>query len=227
MKKYIEILKNNPLFRGLSEDKLLSILDQAGAVISRKRAGEYIFHAGDTTASMGFVLSGSILVIQEDLWGHRNIMAKLAPGNVFAELFAAVPGSVLNVSVAADTDCELLFLNMNRLLNSGFPPANLISVLAGKTMAFNDKISHISKRSTRDKLLSFLSAQAVQTGSPSFDIAYNRQQLADYLCVDRAAMSVELSRLQKDGFLRYHKNHFELRESGERACMTTTKKTAE
>lgn len=218
MEKYIRILKNHPLFLGLEEDEIKIILKCVEAVTMTKKSGEYILRMGDTTENMGFVLSGTVMVLQEDIWGHRNIMARICAGDIFAEPFAAAPGSVLNVSVMAEKDCEILLLHVGRLLSTcqsacGFHNKlirNLVSILATKTMTFNEKITHISKRTTREKLLSFLSSEAIRRGSRSFDIAFNRQQLADYLCVERAAMSVELSKLQKEKILTYRKNHFEL-----------------
>lgn len=222
MKKIFEVLKNNPLFKGLTEDDIAAVLKSAGAGKRAVKADEYILRAGDVTNSMGFVLSGSALVIQEDLWGHRNIMSRIPAGDIFAEIFATA-GAPLNVSVVAHEDGEILFLDVNRLFSMRGNNAvrgdmvvrNLVAALAKKTMAFNEKITHISKRSTREKLLSYLSAQAMRQGSLSFTIAFNRQQLADYLCVERAAMCVELSRLQKEGILTYNKNRFKLEEISE------------
>ena len=204
MKKYLPILKNSPFFTGLSDCEILSILHCVNAAaISRKR-NSYLFRAGDSTEVMGLVVAGCVLVIQEDLWGHRNILSKCHAGDFFGEPYAASPGAVLNISVVADEDCEILFLNVQRLLVS-CPTAcehhrklirNLVSVLANKILILNDKITHVGKRTTRDKL---------------FDIPFDRQQLADYLCIDRAAMSTEISKLQKEGYIKTNRNHFELR----------------
>lgn len=223
LEKYIDVIKVHPLFHGLSEEEISVLLDCISAAVICRKAGEYILSAGDTTENMGFVLTGSVLVVQDDFWGHRNIMTRVLPGDIFAEPFAAVPNSVLNVSAVAADDSEILLLNVKRLLSEchsacGFHNrliGNLVAVLARKTLAFNEKITHISKRTTREKLLSFLSSEAIRKGSLTFDIAFNRQQLADYLCVERAAMCVELSKLQKENILHFHKNHFELKELSE------------
>lgn len=217
---FTKVLKVHPLFKGLSAEEIDALLVSIDARLVRKREEEYILHAGDTTENMGFVLTGSVLVVQDDFWGHRNIMSRILPGDIFAEPFAAVPGSVLNVSVIAAEKSEILLINVGRLLSFSTSGSethnkvirNLVSVLAKKTMAFNEKITHISRRTTRDKLLSFLSSEAIRKQSLSFDIGFNRQQLADYLCVERAAMCVELSKLQKEDILIYHKNHFELKD---------------
>ena len=214
MEKYLPILKSSPFFKGLSDGEILSVLHCVNAATISKKRNSYVFRAGDSTEVMGLVVSGSVLVIQEDLWGHRNILSKCCAGDFFGEPYAASPGSVLNISVIAEEDCEILFLNVQRLLVS-CPAAcehhqklirNLVRVLANKLLIFNDKI----KRTTRDKLLSYLSAESVRQSSLSFDIPFNRQQLADYLCIDRAAMSAELSKLQKEGLIKTNRNHFEL-----------------
>ena len=169
------------------------------------------------------MLSGCVLVIQEDLWGHRNILSKCHTGDFFGEPYAASPGAVLNISVIADEDCEIIFLNVQRLLVS-CPTAcehhqklirNLVSVLANKILILNDKITHVGNRTTRDKLLSYLSAESIRHSSLSFDIPFDRQQLADYLCIDRAAMSTEISKLQKEGYLKTNRKHFELTVSND------------
>lgn len=218
MQKYLPILQSCPFFNGMRDDEILSILHCVQASTVARPRGAYILRAGDTTEVMGLVLSGSVLILQEDLWGHRNILSKCTAGDFFGEPYAATSGTVLNVNAVAEDDCELLFLNVKRLLMS-CPTAcghhqklirNLVSVLANRLLVFNDKITHVSKRSTREKLLSYLSTESVRQASLSFDIPFDRQQLADYLCVDRAAMSVELSKLQKEGILKTKRRHFEL-----------------
>ena len=191
MKKYLPILRNSPFFKGLTDNEILSILHCVNATIISKERNSYIFRAGDSTEVMGLVLSGCVLVIQEDLWGHRNILSKCHTGDFFGEPYAASPGAVLNISVIADEDCEII------------------------SLILNDKITHVGKRTTRDKLLSYLSAESIRHSSLSFDIPFDRQQLADYLCIDRAAMSTEISKLQKEGYLKTNRKHFELTVSND------------
>ena len=224
MEKYLFILKNCPFFSGMTEQEILSILHCMDARVVVKERNAYIFRSGESTENMGLVLSGSVLVIQEDLWGHRNILAKVLPGDFFGESYAATPGSVLNISVVANEDAEVLMLNVSRLLTVCQTACthhthlirNLVSVLAGKVLLWDNKITHISKRTTREKLLSYLSSESIRQGKLSFDIPYDRQQLADYLSVERAAMSVELGKLKKEGILDTERNHFVLRNIPER-----------
>ena len=218
MHKYLPVLRTCPFFTGLNDDAILSILHYVNASGISGLRGSYIFRTGDSTEVMGLVLSGSTLIIQEDLWGHRNILSRCSAGDFFGEPYAADPGAVLNISIVAEEDYEILFLNAKRLLLS-CPIAcdhhnklirNLVSVLANRILILNDKITHVSKRTTREKLLSYLSLESARRSSLSFDISFDRQQLADFLCVERAAMSAELSKLQKEGLLKTNKNHFEL-----------------
>ena len=153
MKKYLPILRNSPFFKGLTDQEILSILHCVNAATVFKERDSYIFRAGDATEVMGLVVSGGVLIIQEDLWGHRNILSKCYAGDFFGEPYAASPGAILNISVVADEDCEIIFLNVQRLLVS-CPTAcehhqklirNLVSVLANKILMFNDKITHVSE----------------------------------------------------------------------------------
>lgn len=218
MKQYLSVLRGCSFFSGISDEEILSILHCVRAFPVKKKKDAYIFRAGDPTEVMGLVLSGSALVIQEDVWGHRNIMSQCHVGDFFGEPYAATPGVPLNISVTAQEDCEILMLEIRRLLSPCASACgchqrlirNLVAVLANKILIFNDKITHISKRTTREKVLSYLSREAQRHGSLSFDIPYDRQQLADYLCVERAAMSVTISKLQKEGVLKTNRKHFQL-----------------
>lgn len=218
MEKYLPVLNKCTLFDGLSDGEILSSLHCVSAMVKKAFKDQYILQAGDATDAIGLLLSGTALVVQEDLWGKRNIMTKLFPGGFFAEPFAVIPNAVVSVSVIATEECEIMEINVNRLLtmcvsSCGYHNRlikNLVDLFAKKTLMFNDKITHMSKRKTRDKLLSYLSAESIRQNSLSFDIPFDRQQLADFLCVERAAMSVELSKLQKEGYLKTNHSHFEL-----------------
>ena len=218
MENYLSLLQKSPLFASMEPQQITSVQHCVGAVVREAGAGEYILRAGDRTQAMGLLLSGSAFAVQDDLWGQRNIMGKILPPGTFAEPFAATPGAVLNVSVVASVPSKVMFLNIQRITTvcSETCPQhallirNLVSVLARKNLQLNDKITHMSKRRTREKLLSYLSSESLRQGSLEFDIPFDRQQLADYLCIERSAMSAELSRLQKDGLLATERSHFRL-----------------
>lgn len=179
----------------------------------------FLLRTGDTAESIGLVLSGSILVVQEDIWGNRNILSKAGPGQTFAAAYACAPGSLLNVSVLAETPVTAMFLNVKRVLNV-CPSAcehhsriirNLLGELAEKNLRFGEKLTHMGQRTTRAKLMSYFSAEAQRLGTYEFDIPFSRQQLADYLAVERSGLSLELGKMRSEGLLDFHKSHFILK----------------
>ena len=179
----------------------------------------FLLRAGDTAESVGLVLSGSVLIVQEDIWGNRNILSKAGAGQTFAAAYACAPGSVLNVSVIAETPVTAMFLNVKRVLNV-CPSAcehhsriirNLLGELAEKNLRFGEKLTHMGQRTTRAKLMSYLSAEAQRLGTCEFDIPFSRQQLADYLAVERTGLSQELGKMRSEGLLDFHKSHFVLK----------------
>ncbi len=220
MENQINILKNATLFSGIDEDEIDAVLSCLHAETAVYKKGDYVLRVGDSPSCVGLMLSGSVLVIQEDFWGNRNIRARITKGRVFAESFACVAGAVMDVSVTADEDSEILWLNVRQILNV-CPNAcahhariiqNLLSDLAKNNLRTNEKLTHISRRTTRDKLLSYLSAEAQRQGKSMFSIPFDRQQLADYLSVERSAMSAEISKMQKQGLLNVNRNVFSLIE---------------
>lgn len=165
------------------------------------------------------MLAGTVLIIQEDIWGNRNILSKARPGQTFAAAYACAPGSKLNVSVIAETPVTAMFLNVKRILNM-CPSAcshhsrvirNLLSELAGKNLRLNEKLTHIGQRTTRSKIMSYLSAEAQRLGTYEFDIPFSRQQLADYLAVERSGLSLELGKMRSEGLIDFNKSHFILK----------------
>lgn len=179
----------------------------------------FLMRTGDTAESIGLVLSGSVLVIQEDVWGNRNILSKAGAGQTFAAAYACAPGSIMNVSVAAETPVTAMFLNVKRVLNV-CPSAcahhsrmirNLLGELAEKNLRFSEKLSHMGQRTTRAKLMSYFSAEAQRLGKYEFDIPFSRQQLADFLAVERSGLSLELGKMRREGLLDFHKSHFVLK----------------
>jgi len=214
--EFSNVLIRSPLFQGMNEEKILSILTCLAAKRHHYSKGEYILQTGDPIDSFGLVLEGNAHVVQEDFWGNRNIIANISVGEVFAESYACVTGVPLGVNVIAQESATILFLNVKRALTTCSSACefhntlirNLVSMLAIKNLRLNEKLQYVTQRSTREKLLSFLSVESRKRGSASFEISFNRQQLADYLSVDRSAMSSELSKLRKEGVLTFHKDQF-------------------
>ena len=211
-------LSKTVLFRGASPEEIKTMLDCLSAQTQTYQRGGIVYHAGDVVTSLGLVLSGSVSIENDDVWGNKSILDRVGPGQVFAETYACVPGEPLLISVVAAETTEILFLDMSRGLHicsnaCGFHSKlirNLLAIASQKNLSLSRRIFHTSSKSIRGRLLSYLSFQAIQHGSRDFVIPFNRQQLADYLSVDRSAMSRELSKMQRDGLLRVNRNHFTL-----------------
>ena len=219
MKEFLSVIRSTQLFSGVSEDELTAMLSCLKAESRDFPKDAFLLRAGDTAESIGLVLSGSVLVIQEDIWGNRNILSKAGPGQTFAAAFACAPGSRLNVSVVAEAPVTAMFLNVKRILTV-CPSActhhnriirNLLGELAGKNLRFSEKLTHMGQRTTRAKLMSYFSAEAQRLGRYEFDIPFSRQQLADYLGVERSGLSLELGKMRSEGLLDFQKNHFVLK----------------
>ena len=215
-----QLLEKTTLFRGASAEEIRAMLECLGTEQRRFVKGEVIYCAGDTVQSMGMVLSGSVQIENDDIWGNKSILDRLGPGQVFAETYACLPGEPLMVSVVAVESSDVLFFHIGRLLQT-CPHScahhvklirNLLAVSAQKNLNLSRRIFHTSSKSIRGRLLSYLSFQAARQNSYEFFIPFNRQQLADYLSVDRSALSNELSKMQKEGLLQVCKNHFRLKE---------------
>ncbi len=215
------VLKKSPLFSGITPEEIQTMLTCLSAVEKKYAKGTLIFRQGEAVNRMGLVLSGYIHILKEDFWGNRTILSDITPSQMFAESFACTHTQNITVSVLAVEPTTVLFIDIGQILNTCTPSCvfhsriirNLLSILAGKNIMLTGKIEHITKRTTREKLLSYLSAESMKVGSSSFQIPFNRQQLAEYLAVDRSAMSMELSKLQQEGFLTYQKNSFHLNDT--------------
>jgi CRP-like cAMP-binding protein len=207
------------LFRGTNETDAEAMLQCMGSYTKKYNKGEVIYQADEIIQSLGLVLDGSVNVESDDIWGNRSILSHVEAGQIFAETYACIPGKPLMVNVVAAEKAEVLFLNTSRLLET-CPRScahhnklikNLLQISAQKNLELSRRILHTSSKSIRRRLLSYFSQQAIQSGSCQFTIPFNRQQLADYLGVDRSAMSNELSKMQADGLLSYKKNTFILK----------------
>ena len=219
MKEFLSVIRSSQLFSGISEEELTAMLSCLDTRTENFSKDDFVLRSGDSIESIGLVLSGSVLIIQEDIWGNRNILSKAGPGQTFAVAFACAPGSVLNASAVAETNVTIMFLNVKRIL-SVCPSAcdhhsriirNLLSELAEKNLRFSEKLTHMGQRTTRSKLMSYLSAESQRLGKYEFDIPFSRQQLADYLAVERSGLSLELGKMRTEGLLDFHKSHFILK----------------
>lgn len=202
-------LTQTSLFSGISQADLSALLSCLAAVERRYSKGAVILAEGEPTQWMGLVLEGRAIISCADVWGKSSILGFAEPGAVFGEAYACVPGEALLISVCAAEETRVLFLNVGKLLTvcgNACPfharlIRNLLSISAGKNLQLSRRIFHTTPKSIRGRLQSYFSECAKKSGSLTFKLPFNRQQLADYLGVDRSAMSSELSKMQRDGLI--------------------------
>ena len=183
------------------------------------RKGDVLLLAGDTTDEMGLVLEGSVTVESNDIWGNRTILSLVEPGGFFAETYAYLSNEPLLVDVTANENCRILFLRIGSIQTQSAKDTaswqkkliyNLLTISFHKNLVLSGRSFHTAPKTVRGRLMSYLNAVSLKQGSTEFDISFNRQQLADYLNVERTALSKELGKMQKDGILLTKKNHFKL-----------------
>lgn len=211
------------LFEGFAEHEIKSVLKCLNAVEKSFDKDAYILRAGEYASVLGVILSGAVQVISEDYWGERQIMGIFTQGQLFGESYACMEKTPLMVSAVAAEKSQILFIDAFRVFKTCSSACefhrrlivNLVSILAGKNVVLTRKIEHISKKTIRGKVLAYLSDEAARQGGSSVEVPFNRQQLADYLSVDRSALSAELSRMQKEGLISYKKNQFILHKEME------------
>lgn len=214
----ITVLQNSVLFRGNKPADIEAMLNCLQYKVKTYPKETFIFHAGEKLTKIGIVLKGEAHVIKEDYWGNRTIYARIGAGDNFGEVYAAPGMGPVEVSVLAPCATTIMFLDMQRVMQTCSNSCtfhqnlihNLVALLSEKNVFLTKKLGYLAKRSTREKLLAYLSDEAMKKGAPDFTIPFNRQQLADYLAVDRSAMSSELSKLQKAKIINFEKNTFHL-----------------
>lgn len=218
MKKYIPVLKQTQLFAGAGEKDISAMLDCMQAKLCTYKKGEYVFRQGEHINNITVLAEGCLHVQNNDYWGNRSIISTVSAGEVFGEAYIAPDsGAILN-DVAAVEDSAVIFFDIRKMLTvcpsaCKFHAAviqNLFFTISEKNRRLVQKLSHMSKRTTREKLISYLSQEAKRQNSRSFVISFNRQQLADFLSVDRSAMSNELCKMRDEGLLLFKKNQFTL-----------------
>lgn len=203
------------LFQNIDEQELSQMQEYRCMRRKKYEKNDIIFHTGERIFEICAVLSGSVVIENVDLWGNKSILNHLCAGQVFAETYVLCEEPMMVDAVCAE-NAEILFIDLKALLADGKAPwypkmlRNLLMISAHMNLALSNRIFCTASKSIRSRLLTYLSKQAVKNNSTEFIIPFNRQQLADYLNLDRSALSKELGRMQKEGLLSFHKNRFKL-----------------
>ena len=212
----ISVLNGSVLFKGFDEAEVNALLTALNAREKKFRKGTMIFHSGDIISTLCFVTLGSVTIESNDMWGNRTILNLVGKGQFFAESYALLPNEPMLVDVCANEDCTIVFLDMKAIgkLDESIRArllSNLLMITTRKNLHLSSRSFHTAPRQVRGRIMAYLNTVSVQKHSRELDIPFDRQQLADYLNVERSVLSNELSKMQRDGLIRCRKNHFEIK----------------
>lgn len=218
MDKYFDILNTCPLFENVGQDNYDKMLRCFGARVVTAKKGTPVFHEGQAATKVGIVLVGTVHTVQDDYFGNRSILSTAGPGQLFAEGFACAGVETMPVSVVATADSQLMLIDCSHIMTMCHNACafhnqmirNLLHSVAQSNLQLNQKIEILSKRTTREKVMAYLLSEAKIQGNDSFSIPYDRQELADYLGVERSAMSAVIGKLRDEGIIQVNRRHFQL-----------------
>lgn len=219
---YLDVLTGSALFANIARSDAAAMMECLGGSAAHYKSGETILREGEAADRLGLVLTGRAQVTRTDYDGNRSVLTDVGPGEMFAEAFAFADVSRMPVDVTAVEPTDVLLLDAHRITHTCTNACefhnrlilNLLGVVASKNLAMNRKLEITSRRTTREKLLTYLEMQAKAHGSAVFIIPFDRQALADYLEVDRSGLSAEIGKLRREGVLESEKNRFTLLRSG-------------
>lgn len=218
----IEVIKKFIIFKGMSDEEIQSAFAVLRYEEKSYKKGETILYAGFSTKKMGIVLSGSITIESIDILGNKTILSHVGVGDFFAETYAFLANEPMAVDVCANENCKIFFLNIGNITssyNSDFESwkakliTNLLTISTQKNLFLSNRVFHTGSKTIRGKLISYLSFISIKKQKNEFNIPFDRQQLADYLNVDRTSLSKEIGKMQKEGLIACKKNHFILKEN--------------
>ncbi|MCR5230348.1 MAG: Crp/Fnr family transcriptional regulator [Solobacterium sp.] len=212
---HLDLIRKAHIFRGVPAAEFTTMLESLDSQLKSYRSGQIVIPAGRRVRRAGLLLEGSVTVYRTDFWSEKHFLETIRPGSIFLESFACAEKRVTNIFVRADIPSVILWFNIQDILRlddscdyHSILVRNLMNEISAKNIDLNAKIVHMSQHTTKEKLLSYLSEESIRQNSSEFDIPFDRQQLADYLSVERSAMAAVLSSLVKDGYLKTKKNHF-------------------
>lgn len=218
MTKYLETLQKCPLFAQVREDEVSKMLGCLGARVVHGAKKETLICEGASAEEFGIVLSGSVQIVRVDYYGNRSLVDEILPSGMFCESFACANAETVPVDVVVKEEGDMMFINCHHVtkvcshacLHHQQMIYNLMRAVAERNLQYDQKLEILSQRTTRDKLMTYLLLQAKRQGSDSFEIPYDRQELADYLEVERSGLSAEIGKLRREGVLESEKNRFTL-----------------
>jgi CRP-like cAMP-binding protein len=218
LKKYHKTLLSTTLFHGIDENDLEGMLACLNVMVRHYRKNDIILMAGSKATSVGVMVEGTAQITREDAEGNRAILSELVKGDIFAEAYAAAARDDIPITVIATSDCSIVWVPFSKVVvqcsfSCQFHQQliqNMMKIIAEKSIAMNEKMRILSCKTTKEKLLTYLHDYSEKMGKTKFKIPFSRNELADFLSVDRSAMSRELGKLRDEGYLNFNRNEFEL-----------------
>lgn len=216
----IKLLQKSLIFRNMNDDEIHSALSALQAIEKKYKKDDVVMSAGIITETMGLVISGSVTIESNDIWGNRTILSHIGAGGFFAETYALLDDEVMLVDVRANENCRILFFRIGSLSDLNNHKEiwvnklifNLLQISAHKNLTLSLRSFHTAPKTVRGRIMAYLNSVSLQNHSKEFDIPFNRQQMADYLSLDRTALSKELGRMRNEGVISFRKNHFKIME---------------
>jgi CRP-like cAMP-binding protein len=221
IKDYKEAYKEFPLFCGINEEDILPMLTCLGGYIRDYKKKEFILLSDEAVKCIGVVLSGCVYMVKEDIWGNKTILAVMKELELFGETFACGNTLSATVSFLAGDELKVLYLPFDRVMHSCSRSCvfhhrlieNMVTLIANKNVQLMEKLEVVSKKTLREKISGFLSIQAQKNNSSYFTIPMGRIQLAEYLCVNRSALTRELNVMKLEGLIEFEKNTYKILKS--------------
>lgn len=218
MNHICDAMKKSVLFRDINEEDLERVIRCFDVKRFSYDREQFVIHQGERAKGVGLVVSGQLHIIREDFLGNREILTEVGPGEIFDEVYAVLEGEYQSIAVVAAAPTEVAFFSMEKILTTcssnctfhNIIIKNMVRVMAQKNLMLTRKMAHLSKKSIREKLISYLSEESSRQGRLEIEIPFNRQELADYLSVERSALSRELSKMKDEGLIEFYKNQFVL-----------------
>ncbi len=215
----IAFLGKTMIFKGMNENEIKEALSALRAAEKGYKKGSVIMHAGSVTDRMGLVLEGSVTIESNDIWGNRTILSHVGRGQFFAETYALLKNEAMMVDAVANENCRILFLRTGSLYEQDHADeiwrnkltSNILAISLQKNLLLSARSFHTSPKTIRGRIMAYLNTVSLKKNSKDFDIPFDRQQLADYLNVERTALSKELGKMRDDGIISFRKNHFAIR----------------
>ena len=218
MQKYVKQLLDYPLFFGVKENDMVPMLNCLGGKVKKFKKGEYIFFEQDDVRQIGIIISGSVDMVKEDIWGNKTMLVRMKKEELFGETFSCGLEQSSVVSFCTSSNSEILFLPFDRVMHSCSMTCvfhhrlieNMVAIIARKNKQLMEKVEVISKKSLREKIMTYLSQQAQKQGTKYFEVPLGRVEMADFLCTDRSALTRELNIMREEGLIDFDKNMFQI-----------------